>query len=435
MKMKHLVLVALFLFPSFLLAQYEPNELIEAPAETVGMSTALLQMVEDHIQDYVDKSLVPGGVFLVARKGKIVFHKSYGHRDGAKTQAYQNDDIFRIASMTKAVTTVSIMQLYERGKLGLDDPIHFYIPAFKDPKVLDTYNESDTTYTTVKAARPITIRQLLTHTSGITYGGFNPGKIASIYAKHGLSSAGLSHDKWTTEEMVNHLAEVPLVFQPGSQYMYGLNMEVLGRIVEVVSGMNLSEYFHKNIFEPLGMEDTYFYLPSEKHDRLVPVYTYDDKGKIIQGDPNDPIYPDYPLAKDRNHFAGGGGLSSTAKDYALFIQALVNDGRYNGYRLLGRKTMEVMTSDQMIRLNKKGKGYSQTPGLTYGLGFALTTDAGNGVNSKSPGTYEWGGYFNTKFYIDPAEDLIFVGMTQIVPFWRGDFWDRMYAMIYSAIDD
>lgn len=434
MKKSLIILFTLVILPVFLFAQYEPSELIEAPAETVGMSTPRLQMIDDHIKNYVENGLMPGGVFLVARKGKIVYNKSFGYRDGAKSQLYQNDDIFRIASMTKAVTTVSIMQLYEQGKLGLDDPIHHYIPGFKNPKVLvlDSFNEADSSYSTVKADRQITVRHLLTHSSGITYGPNNPGAIVAVYGKHMMNNVGLSHAEWTTEEMITRLAKVPLVFQPGSQYRYGLNMEVLGRIIEVVSGKSLSEYFQQNIFTPLGMVDTYFYLPKDRHDRLVPVFSYNDKGEIIQA--TDETL-NYPLASGLNHYAGGGGLSSTAKDYALFIQALVNDGRYNGYRLLGRKTLEVMTSDQMIALNTKGKGYSKRPGKTYSLGFALTTEDGNGINSKSPGTYEWGGYFNTKFYIDPAEDLIFVGMTQIVPFHRGEFWERVYAMVYSAIED
>jgi CubicO group peptidase (beta-lactamase class C family) len=213
-------------------------------------------------------------------------------------------------------------------------------------------------------------------------------------------------------------------------------MEILGRIIEVVSGKALNVYFKANIFDPLGMKDTYFYVPKSKQDRLVPIYTFNKEKKIIMAMDTDfgPAM-EYPKMKDNNHYAGGGGASGTAIDYAIFLQALINDGKYNGKRILSRKSIEVMTADQMILLNQKGKGYSKTPGITYGLGFALTTKQGNAVSHKSSGTYEWGGFFNTKFFIDPQEELVFVGMTQIIPFYRGDFWLKTYAILYGAIED
>lgn len=422
--------VSFFLCVSFTLAQ-SSQQLMETPPEAAGFSADRLQRLDDLVNRYVNEAWLPGGVFLIARQGKIVYHKSFGKKDG-KT-FYQNDDIFRIASMTKAITTVSIMQLYEQGKLGLDDPLHRYIPAFKETQVLASFDESDSSMTTEPVNRPIIIRHLLTHSSGIPYGEAVPGGIQVAYAKNQMVGVGLSHPEWSTEEFIDRLAKLPLVFQPGTRYMYGLNMDVLGRVIEVVSGMSLSEYFQQNIFEPLGMNDTYFYLPQSKHNRLVPVYSYSKQGQIELSTNQLLDYPKLPA--DHDHFAGGGGLSSTAMDYAKFVQALVNNGSYNGHRLLGRKTIEVMTSDQIIRLNEEGTGFSKRPGETYGLGFALLTEEGRGLNAKSPGTYEWGGYFNTKFFIDPAEDLIFVGMTQIVPFYHGEFWNRFYAVMYGAIVD
>lgn len=424
--------LSLFFFPIVLFAQ-APNILQPAPPATVDMSADRLEMLDAFIQNYIDKGWFPGGEFLIARKGKIVYHKTFGHQTPEKVKAYQKDDIYRLASMTKAMTSVSIMQLFEQGKIGLDDPIHYYIPGFKDAQVmqLDTYNAQDTSIQTTPAERPITIRHLLTHTSGITYGSFQQDPVRAVYDKHGMLAVGLSHPDWSTETFINNLAKVPLTFQPGTKYSYGLSMDVLGRIIEVASGMSLSEYFQKNIFEPLGMEDTGFYLPKSKHERVVPVYTQNqEKGIHINEDP----IIDYPKMTDNKHYAGGGGLSGTAMDYARFIQALVNDGTYNGHRLLGRKTIEVMTADQLMVLNKEGTGYSQRPGLTYCLGFALTTEEGAGWSAKSPGTYEWGGYFNTKYFIDPAEDLIFVGMSQIVPFYHQEFWDRVYALVYGAVN-
>ncbi len=401
-----------------------------------GMSAQRLQGMDSLVQDAIARQWLPGGVFLVARKGEIVYYKNFGYRSTQKKEPYQKDDIFRIASMTKAITSVSIMQLYEQGKLGLDDPVYWYIPAFKDPQVLDTFNEADSTFTTVPANSPVTLRQLLTHTSGITYGDFNPGKIQAVYEHYQMTGVGLSRADWSTEEFIDRLAKVPLVFQPGERFLYGLNMDVLGRVIEVVSGVSLNTYFQQHIFVPLGMKDTYFYLPKDKQQRLVPVATVGEDQQIrMAAESGLGSNVNYPKSPDHPHYAGGGGLSSTAMDYAVFIQALENGGHYNGYRLLGRKALDVMTADQMIALNAKGNGISQKPGETFCLGFALLTEEGKGIGMKSPGTYEWGGYFNTKFFIDPKEDLIFVGMTQIVPFSHGEFWDRMTAIIYNALED
>ncbi len=429
-----LILLVAFQFP--LWAQH-PEVLTEGPAELVGMSAKRLQLLDQAIQEYVAKGYIPGGVFLVARDGQIVYYKSFGFRSVEKKVPYQKDDIFRIASMTKAVTTVAIMQLYEQGKLGLDDPVYTYIPAFKDSKVLDQFNEKDSTFTTVPAKSPITIRQLLTHTSGIVYGDFSKGAVRGVYEKLGVTGFGLSHANCTSEEFINRLAGVPLAFQPGEKYNYGLNMDVLGRVVEVVSGLKLSDYFRKNIFEPLGMKNTYFYLPKEKQGRLVPIYSQREDGTLEMAANVGKIslFLDYPLQADNNHYAGGGGLSSTALDYATFIQALQNNGIYNGKRILSRKTIEVMTGDQMIKLNQEGKGYSTRPGETYCLGFSLITDQGRGISVKSPGTFEWSGYFNTKFFIDPKENLIFVGMTQIFRTRHKELWDRLAAIMYGAIED
>jgi len=428
------ILLIITQFPAW--AQRPSDVLTEGSSELVGMSEKRLHLLDQFIQEYVNKGYIPGGAFLIARDNQVVYNKSFGYRSTDKKVPYKKDDIFRICSMTKAITSVAIMQLYEEGKLGLDDAVQDYIPAFKKTQVLDTFNEKDSTYTTVPVKSPITLRQLLTHTSGIAYGDFYTGKIMAVYKKNNMLGVGLSHPSWTTEEFINRLAAVPLAFQPGDRFMYGLNMDVLGRVIEVVSGEKLSDYFRKHIFEPLGMKDTYFYLPKEKQSRLVPIYGY-DANNSFQMLTNDPLVSnsDYPKNSDIGHYAGGGGLSSTAMDYAIFIQSLLNNGVYNGKRILGRKTIEVMTADQMISLNQQGKGYSNKPGDTFCLGFNLRSDQGKGINSKSPGTYEWGGYFTTKFWIDPKEELIFVGMMQINGFQHGEFFDRVAAILYSAIEE
>jgi CubicO group peptidase (beta-lactamase class C family) len=272
---KFLLLIFLLFFHFFSFTQPFAKGLLVSPGSekrlvlkgspaSAGMSEKRLALIDQLVQDYVNKGYIPGGVFFVARHNQIVYYKSFGFRTTEKKEPYQKDDIFRIASMTKAITTVAVMQLYEQGKIGLDDPVQNYIPAFKNSKVLDQFNQKDSSYTTIPVKSPITIRQLLTHTSGIVYGAFSHGTMEAIFAKKGLINVGLSNPTMTTEEFINRLAEVPLAFQPGEKYNYGLNMDVLGRIVEVVSGSKLSDYFRKNIFEPLGMKDTWFYLPKEK---------------------------------------------------------------------------------------------------------------------------------------------------------------------------
>tara|TARA_Y100001972_G_scaffold8944_1_gene9409 strand:+ start:3271 stop:4563 length:1293 start_codon:yes stop_codon:yes gene_type:complete len=409
-------------------------QLTTGTPQSANLSAKHLNLMDDVIRDYIENDWIPGGVFLVARRGKIVYFKSFGDKSDKQGDTYQNDDIFRIASMTKAVTTVSIMQLYEQGKLRLDDPVSDFIPAFKEMKVLESVDSLDSSYTAVEAKKPITIRHLLTHTSGITYG--YEEDLTKVYTKAGLPRAGLSSEDWTSERFINELASLPLVFHPGEKYSYGLNMDVLGRVVEVISGQSLSEYFRKNIFDPLGMNDTWFYLPKNIQNRLVPVHQQQETGfEVMDGKMyNNPDHQ-YPLSKDHAFYAGGGGLSSTAMDYARFIQALVNGGTYGEARILGSKTIEVMTADQMTLLNEQGKGYSKKPGITYCLGFSLTTEEGAGQGPRSPGTYEWGGYFNTNFFIDPREELIFVGMTQIEFAKKGGLWDGLAAVIYGSMMD
>lgn len=435
--LKHIlsVLLLAILFSSCGYQEKNPEVLIAEPPSSSGFSSDRLDLADTLINTYMKKDWLPGGVFLVARHGKIAYFKNFGYRSVKHEVEYQKDDIFRIASMTKAITTVAIMQLYEQGKLGIDDPVGDYIPAYKNMGVLDQFNPKDSSFTTVPANKPITIRNLLTHTSGIAYGDFDNENLHAIYQKLGLLSVGLSHKKWTTEEFINKLSQVPLAFQPGTKFLYGLNMDILGRIIEVISHESLNQYFKQHIFDPLGMEDTYFYLPKDKQDRLVPVYTPTEDGFAMKQTDNLVETVDYPTWEDIGHYAGGGGLSSTAMDYARFIEALLKNGIYDGNRILGRKTIEMMTSDQLITLNEKGTGMSKIPGQTFCLGFGLLTKQADGLNSKSPGTYEWGGYFSTKFFIDPKEDLIFVGMTQVLPFQHNEFYDRLTAIIYGAIDD
>jgi len=324
-RMKKLFLISLlFLLQIYLYAQ----SLVPGLPEKAGMSAEKLKMIDTMVQKYIQEEKFPGGVILIARKGLVVYYKSFGYRTPEKKDLYKNNDIFRIASMSKAITTAGIMQLYERGLLDLDDPVRKYIPAFSKTEVLDTFNSTDSTYTTVKAKSPVTIRHLLTHTSGITYGDYQRDGTQFIYKKLRLTDVGLSNSRWTTEQFVDQLALAPLAFQPVEKYAYGLNMDVLGRVIEVVTGESLAVYLRKNIFDPLRMNDTWFYLPKEKRDRLVPLYAHDKDDRLIVTNTYGMIpIVDYPKAEDHNYYAGGGGLSSTAMDYARFIQALLNGGQ------------------------------------------------------------------------------------------------------------
>lgn len=425
-----ITLAFLFLFTLSVFAQ-TGSKLSKGQPESVGMSSTQLEKINDHVKAYMAENKVPGGTFLVAKEGKIVYQESFGYTDSKNGKEYGQGDIWRLASMTKAVTAVSIMQLYEQGKIGLDDPIHKYIPAYKNQVVLDEFNPVDSTFTTVPVSKDVTIRNLLTHTSGIVYGSFNPGKLMAVYEKFDMN-VGFSHETWSTEEWINRLAEVPLAHQPGAKFSYGLNMDVLGRIIEVVSGTTLDKYFKANVFDKLGMEDTYFYLPKNKFDRLIGVYTNAGGKWRTVDELGMTAGTDYPTQGPRNVFAGGAGLSSTALDYATFINTLV----LGGGNILGKEALTEMSRDQMpvVITDYKPDSY-QAIGFAFGLGFQVQLDSPTKRSPKSPGTYEWGGYFNTKFFIDPKEEMVFVGMTQIAGFNDNAFWEDMYKLIYEALED
>ncbi len=400
-------------------------KLSSAAPTSVGFSEEFEQKLDQHIQNGVDNSLIPGGTFLIAKDGKTVYHKSFGAVDN---QVINNSGIYRIASMTKAFTSVAIMQLVEDGKVDLDAPVYEYIPSFKDQVVLDTFNPADSSYTTVPVEKPVTVRNLMTHTSGIVYGSFNPGKLMAVYEKFSMN-VGFSHPTWTTEEWIDKLAKVPLAHQPGARFSYGLNMDVMGRIVEVVSGQKLNNYFKENIYDVVGLEDTYFYLPESKFDRLVPVSMKVNDAYMSTDQLGMSAGTDYPKQGPRDLFAGGAGMSSTAMDYAKFIETLVEGGG----DLLGEEAMAEMTKNQLPMVINDYENYPKGSDGGFGLGFQVFEDLPTKKSPKSPGTYEWSGYFNTKFFIDPQEQMIFVGMTQVNGFRYANFWDEMYELIYSEL--
>ena len=385
------------------------------------MDDKRLAYIDTVMEEYVQKNWLIGSTTLVVKDNAVVYHKSHGLADLANKKPMPADAIYRIMSQTKAITSVAIMQLFEQGKLRLDQPVGDFIPEYATQTVLKEFNPADSSYTTEPAKRKITIRDLLSHRSGIDYAGIGSDKMKAIYAKAGIPS-GLGNTNAALLDKMKSLGRLPLVHQPGEKFTYGLNTDLLGCLVEVISGKTLDEYFKVNIFEPLGMKDTYFTVPLEKSSRMPKVYTENAENQIIPWDPTfrnlDPNYPLFP----RTYFSGGAGLSASTFDYAIFLQMLVNGGVYNGKQILGRRTIELMTSPQIAVGNDN-----------FGLGFRITSKKSADLNMFSEGTYSWGGYYGTSYYVDPKEKLIILIMTQHTPNSHGDFNQKVENIIYSSL--
>lgn len=404
-------------------AQQEELPLFEEalPAE-VGMIMDSLDLIVSHMQLAIDSQWIAGGVALIARHGKIVYHHAVGFSDQGLTKLLAVDNIFRMASMTKPITSVAVMQLVEQGKISTQDPVAKYIPEFGVSRVIEDFNDEDSTYNLGPANREITIHDLLTHTSGLAYGIFHP--IASIlYPEHNVVEG------WTIEPLLLKdnavaTANYPLMHHPGEKWTYGVSTDVLGRIVEVASGQPLDEYFAQNIFQPLGMADTYFYLPDEKATRLVDVFHTFDYDPEKEPDYYD---DDYPIIGAKTYFGGGAGLSSTALDYFIFCDALRSGGTRNGATILQSETVDLMTHNRIDSL-WIGKGRK------FGYGFA--TYQREGPWARAVGSYSWGGYFQTTFWIDPSRDIIAVLLTNARhTTHEGDIYTRFEDIVYSAISD
>jgi len=379
--------------------------LTEGTPESVGISAERLARIESMCTEVVAKGEIPGVVALVARRGKIVFYKAFGKADNQSGRNLKRDDIFRIASQSKAITSTAVMMLWEEGKFRLDDPISKYIPEFAHPQVLNTFQYKDTSYTTTSAPGEITIRQLLSHTSGLGYGIIDGDeRIKMIYQKAGVTDL-FTTEKITIAESVKKLARLPLHNNPGEKFTYSEGLDVMGYLIEVVSGMPFDQYLKKHIFEPLGMNDTWFYLPSEKAGRLVSVQQKSANGEWSRY-PVTFYDPDYPIKGAKSFFSGGAGLSSTAKDYATFLQMYLNGGELNGIRILSRTTVATILS------NQTGSLYGG-PEKFFGLAFSVITPRGEELGGfGSAGTFEWGGYFNTQYFADPKEKIIGILMKQ-----------------------
>lgn len=396
--------------------------LASSPGEA-GFSEERLSRIDQMLEQHVKAQHIPGAVALIVRHGKIVYYKAFGYSDVEKKTSLKKDDIFRIASQSKAITSLAVMMLWEEGKFLLDDPVSKYIPEFKNPKVLKSFNKADSSFASEAANREITIRQLLTHSSGIDYAVIGSPEFKAIYAKAGVPS-GIGNDSHQLGEKMKILGGLPLKHQPGERWTYGLNTDVLGYLVEIWSGMSFDQFLKSRIFEPLGMGDTFFYLPKSKQNRLVALHGNKD-GKVfkMKTPPYDAFDPDYPALKG-TYFSGGAGLSSTVEDYAKFLQLFLNGGEFNGSRLLSRKTVELMLTDQLPHLDND-----------FGLGFGLETARNDYDSPESIGSFSWGGAFSTQYWADPKEDLLGLIYTNIYNNPYGSISETFKVLTYQAIND
>jgi CubicO group peptidase (beta-lactamase class C family) len=399
-----------------------------AKPESVGLSSERLERISKVVQKDIDDKRLAGAVTLVLRHGQVAWFKAQGMQDREAGKPMRPDSIFRICSMSKPITTAAVMVLYEEGYFLLEDPISKYLPEFKNPKVLVKPPNGGKPYT-IPATREITIRDLLRHTSGLTYG-WDPD-LGAMYAEANVASGLLPYDG-TIADSVERLAKQPLLFNPGERWEYSLGVDVLGRLVEVVSGKPFDEFLRTRIFLPLGMKDTYFFPPDNKLDRLVTAYTYyADKG--LNRFPDTPITEgtfaysaDYPSRGPKELFSGGAGLNSTAADYARFCQMMLEGGKLGNVRILSRKSVELMTHDQLGKISST---------QAFGLGFGIEGVKEPLAELGTPGEYSWGGFFYTAFSVDPKEDLIVIFMGQLHPTGDLELDRQVHELAYQSIND
>jgi CubicO group peptidase (beta-lactamase class C family) len=399
---------------------------IVSEPESAGFSAERLNRIDKSLQGYVDRKEVPGVVGLIARRGKVVYHKSFGHRDVEASAPMSNDAIFRIASMTKPITSVAAMILWEEGRFQLRDPISKFLPEFSDMDIALPVEPGESTrgpYKMVKATKPIAIQHLLTHTAGLP----NPyrGVARALYNE---VRANRKPDG-TIGDYVKALSKLPLNFEPGERWEYGPATDVIGRLVEVLSGMTLDAYFKDKIFRPLGMNDTHFYLPSSKVPRLAALYRPNDDGRIeLQESPDE---NSRWVKEPRVYFSGGGGLVSTSTDYFRFHQMMLNGGELDGVRILGPRTVRLMTANHTgdMGIWLRGKGFG------FGIGYSVLTDQGPSAMPSAEGTYSWGGAYCTVFWVDPVDEVIGILMTQIRPYTHLNIRQDFRTLAYQALVD
>ena len=395
------------------------------PAE-VGMVSDSLVKIEKMVMDFVDAKKYPGAVTLIAKNGKIIYESEVGWSDSLRTEPYRKDHLFRLASMTKPIVSVAAMQLIEQGKLNLDDPVGKYITSFNETGVLTDFNPADSTYTSKPSESTPTIRQLLTHTAGVPYGFMNPSVNGAIYDKNDIPdlSTNLNMD---IKDVAYKLGDLPLMHEPGKKWMYGLNTDVLGRVVEVASGEKLDNYIRTNITKPLGIERLDFYFDGSEKKNLTKVYIPMKDSTNMQVNQMGKMYiADYPTDGAKSYLSGGSGMTGTARDYLLFCQAMLNNGELDGAQILKKETAKSMHEDQLGSVP-----YPWGP-MTFGFGF----DVAKNHPFRPKGTYSWGGAFSTVFWIDPVNDLIVIQLRQVLssPF-NNDINSKLEKIVYGALAD
>ncbi|MFN8439789.1 MAG: serine hydrolase domain-containing protein [Caldilineaceae bacterium] len=399
---------------------------VVSPA-SVGLSASRLEQIAPHLNRYVDQGKIPGYLVLVARRGQPAYLHHYGLCDVERAKPVGQDTIFRIYSMTKPITSVALLQLYERGHFQLDNPVSRFIPAFKGLKVYAGGDADQVAVTEPK--REVSIRDLFTHTAGFTYGIFGNHPVDQLYMQHGVHKGSL-------QAMIDALAQVPLQFQPGTQWNYSVATDILGYLVEVISGQTLDVYFEQNILRPLGMVDTAFTVPATKQDRFAANYQCHEGGMRLIDDPAVSPYLQPPVRR-----SGGGGLVSTCADYFRFAQMLLNKGELDGVRILGRKTVELMTANHMPNngdLTSMGVPvFSETPynGVGFGLGVSVLLNPAEAQILGSPGEFAWGGAASTAFWVDPVEEQIVIFLTQLMPSSSYPIRRELRVLTYGAIVD
>lgn len=427
-------LSAICIFLSLAISAFAQDLTKISRPEEAGFSSERLARITQFFQSEVDQGAIPGAVLVVGRNGKIVYRQAIGYQDREKKIPMKTDAIFRIFSMTKPVASVAVMMLAEEGKIDVMAPVAQYLPEFKDVKVGVEKTDPATGKPTLSLEapeRPMTVQDLLRHTSGLVYGPFGNKLVHQEYNKANLFDSGQS-----LAEFVTKISKLPLAHQPGTVWEYGMSVDVLGRIVEVVSGMPFDRFLEERITKPLGMPDTAFYLTASQASRVVEPQVEAATGKR----------PEFGEAQNFTKekvkfFSGGGGLLSTASDYARFCQMLVNGGELNGVRLLSPKTLAVMTSDQVpqgaarVGMLEATQDLSPLPelGQSFGLGFAVRTDVGHTAVSGSVGDAFWAGYAGTYFWIDPQEKLYAVMMLQMPFVPAGHYRRAMREMVYGAL--
>jgi len=402
-------------------------QVISTPKNPVaGISQERVTKLDAMLEEAMQKEQVPGLVAMVVKNGQVVYHSAKGFAEVESGKKMEKNSIFRIASQTKAITSTAIMILWEEGKFRLDDPISKYIPEFKNPQVLNNFRYADTTYTTKPSSREITIRHLLTHTSGLGYGVIDGDeRMKMIYHKAGVVDL-FTTEKVTIQESVKRLAKLPLHHEPGSKYTYSEGLDVLGYLVEIISGKPFDVFLKERIFDPIGMNDTRFYLNDAQAPRLVNVHTRRDNKWVSY--PVTFYDPAYPKTGAKTFFSGGAGLSSTTEDYAKFLQMYLNGGIYNGKRILSPHTIHTMMQNQVGDLWNADR--------YHGIGFGVVTDKGvamGGMGSK--GTFDWGGYFNTQYFADPETGIIGLIFKQTSGAGNGDEtgW-KFRQMVFTLVE-